>query len=284
MEFSYYLRSKGFRPSSIKSHERTLKFINENIQRRGVELESFSYDDLMMYVKRRRTRVTPRTINGEISILRHLFDYLILQGIRFDNPAKGVLIKGTGLNKLYQPLSSEYLTEIYKSFQAQTSIDVRNKVLFGLYVFQGLTTTEISNLNTFNLDLEECKLTIPESARNAGRTVQIKSLQLMTLIRYLEESRGLINSSEDPRLIVSSGNSKSILNVTSQLMREVKKRFSNIESWKHIRVSVISNELTESNLRQSQYKFGFRHIDSVEKYLQNNVEDLRGELDRCFGI
>lgn len=282
MNFQEYLQREGIRHTSIKSYIKVFKQIKNLTSRVNTELDDFTYDDLMAYIKRRRTRVSVRTINSEIRILRHYFNYLILQGLRFDNPAKGLIVKGEKRNKLYSPIPEEKLLEIYKNYPSETNIEIRNKVLLGLYIFQGLTTTEITNLNTFNIDLDECQLTIPLAAKNAGRTVQIKSLQLIPLVKYLGGVREQINPNEEIRLIVSAGGSKSLQNVTSKLFKYIKKEYPEVQSWQHIRVSVITNEFTESNLRQCQYKFGFRHIDSIEKYLQNNVEDLREELDRCF--
>lgn len=40
--------------------------------------------------------------------------------------------------------------------------------------------------------------------------------------------------------------------------------------------------VTPDNLRQMQEYFGMKKIKTIEKYLQNTVEDLREELDRIF--
>lgn len=284
MIFKDYLLSKGFGPSTIKNYLSTFKRITDLFARRSKETQDLQYDDIIQFVKRRRTRVSVRTINGELKVLKHYFDYLIIEGLRYDNPAKNILVQREKKNTLYAPIPKNTLIELYKNFPNESAIEVRDKVILGLYIFQGLTTNEISNINTFNVDLDLCEIIVPEARRNAGRTLHIESLQLRSFIKYLEGCREEVNPNEPQRLIVSTGSSRSILNVTTKLFKKVSKSYPEIESWLHIRASVIVNELTDANLRQCQYKFGFRHIDSIEKYLQNNVEDLREELDRCFGI
>lgn len=47
---------------------------------------------------------------------------------------------------------------------------------------------------------------------------------------------------------------------------------------------MIANKVNRGNLRQMLEHFGFKFIDSVEKYLLDETEEIRDELDRFFVI
>ena len=286
MDFKDYLKRKGFAPRTIESYLNELRNIKNINQRTGLELEEYSYSDVMEYLNtRKRMQISVRTINGELNTLRKYFDYLILEGLRGDNPAIGVIVKGAKKNKLYNLLSEQKLDEIYKNQGTSTPKQTRDKVILGLLIYQGLSIEELKRLNTFNVDLEEGTITIPEAAKSNGRTITLQSKQLMPLIQYIGYKRQQLNQEKSERLnqlIISEGSDDKITGSLATIKRNLKKNHPDFTSFLQLRASVITLKVNPSNLRQIQYYFGFKHIDSVERYLEQSVDDLREELDRCF--
>lgn len=231
--------------------------------------------------------VSIRTINGELNTLRKYFEYLILEGLRGDNPATGVVVRGAKKNTLYNLISPEKLDEIYKNQSTETPKETRDKVILGLLIYQGLSIEELKRINTFNIDLDEGTLTIPEAIKSNGRTVTLQSKQLMPIMQYIGFKRQQLNPEKAKRLnqlIISEGCDDKITASLATIKRNLKKQYPEFQSWLQLRASVISHRVSSSNLRQMQYFFGFKYIDSVERYLEQSVDDLREELDRCFGI
>jgi hypothetical protein len=79
--------------------------------------------------------------------------------------------------------------------------------------------------------------------------------------------------------MITSGSGTKLQNMFVGLLKELP-----VDSFKQVRTSVISNRLTEDNLREQQIYFGFKYISSIEVYLQNKVEELRESLEVCFPI
>lgn len=288
MDFKTYLIRKGLSSRTITSITHSLKMIKKVNQRTGLEVEEYRYEDVLNHIQRRkRMGTSTRTINIDLSTLRKYFDYLILEGIRFDNPAKNVIVKGGRKNKIYNLLSEEKLAEIYKNQPSTTPKEVRNKVILGLLIYQGLSIEELSRINTFNIDLEECVMTIPIWLKSNERTISLKPKQLFPMMDYIANQREKLNpekSAETKQLIISEGSDDRLAGSLATIKRNLKKQYKEFENWQQIRTSVITHKLTPNNLRQMQYYFGFKYIDSIERYLEQSVDDLREELDRCFGI
>ncbi|MDF1573072.1 MAG: hypothetical protein P1P82_15795 [Bacteroidales bacterium] len=49
---------------------------------------------------------------------------------------------------------------------------------------------------------------------------------------------------------------------------------------KQIRSSVITHWLKHYNLRQVQYMAGHKYVSSTERYQQNNLDKLQGQLEK----
>ena len=288
MEFEDYLRRKGLSSRTIKSYSNGLNFIQQINQRTNLELYDYTYSDVMGFVKlRQRMGVGIRTINGELNTLRKYFNYLILEGLKGDNPAVGVIVKGAKKNTLYNLISQKKLEDIYKNQTYDLPKYCRNKVILGLLIYQGLSVEELKRVNTFNIDIEEGILTVPEGAKSNGRTITLLSKQLMPIVQYLGYKRQQLNPEKAERLnqlIISEGSDDKITASLATIKRNLKKQHPEFQSWLQLRASVISQRVNLSNLRQMQYYFGFKYIDSIERYLEQSVDDLREELDNYFNL
>jgi integrase/recombinase XerD len=288
MEFKIYLQRQDYTKRTIESYESTLENIKRLNNRKGLDIEEYTYSELLEYIQRRqRMQVSVRTINGELNTLRRYFDYLVLEGVKGDNPATSVVVKGAKRNKLYNLLAQEKLDVMYKNQGTSTPKEIRDKVILGLLIYQGLSIEELKRINTFNIDLEEGVITIPEGNKSNGRVVVLLSKQLMPLLQYLEGKRqqlNIVKANRLNKLILSEGSDDQITASLATIKKKLKKAYPEFENWQQIRTSVITHRLTTANLRQQQYYFGFKYIDSIECYLEQSVDDLREELDRCFKV
>jgi integrase/recombinase XerD len=190
-------------------------------------------------------------------------------------------------NNLYDLIKPKQLEKMYTSIPETSEINVRNKVIVGLLVFQGLTTAELAIIKLSHVDLESCSVTVSGKGKSSRRCLPLQSKQLLPLLKYLEQYREMINPKKainSDKLIISSGEGVKIQNLLKVVQKRIriKEEHPFFSSWMQIRCSVICSRLTIDNLRQQHHYFGFRFVSSIEEYLDNNVEDLREELDRCF--
>lgn len=286
MNFEQYLKRQGLSPKTINSYQSTLKTTIKQLERSSVELEDFNYSDVLDLIRtKQRFGNSSKSINGGLGVLRQYFDYLILEGLKTTNPAANVIVRGTRRNKIYNLIDESKLIEVYKKQDSITPKQCRDKVILGLLFFQGLSVEELSRLNTFNIDLDEGLITIPEGSKSSGRTISLLSKQTMAMIQYLMSKRKELNpvkADVSSKLILSEGSDDRLKQSLTTLLIRLKNQYPVFETWNQIRASVISSKLTSDNLRQQQHYFGFKHISSIERYLDNDVESLKGDVDRCF--
>ena len=70
------------------------------------------------------------------------------------------------------------------------------------------------------------------------------------------------------------------LQIWKGLTKEIKTQHKAFQNFKQVRASVITHWLKQYNLREVQYRAGHKYVSSTEKYLANQVEDLRADIDR----
>jgi len=170
--------------------------------------------------------------------------------------------------------------------------------MLGLLVYQGLTREELETLRPEHLKLREGKISIPETNKNSGRTLELKPFQILDLQEYvlvirpkiLAERRSAERPGRKPRefraveaieqLFTSLNGSENIKSSLLHLGYALKKINPKYRNATQIRQSVITEWLKEKGLRQVQYMAGHRYVSSMERYLTTNLEDLREALNK----
>ena len=190
---------------------------------------------------------------------------------------------------------------LYNSYQDDSPKGIRNKVMLGLLVNQGLRTAELGKLQVNDIDLRAGKITVPGGRKSNGREMQLAAHQVMELYEYVLQAREKIQQLPPKRkqqqetqaqeseqlFIAEGGNRANFSNYMTQLMIKLRKLNPTILNAKQaclsvrqIRASVITKWLKQYNLREAQYLAGHRFISSTESYLENDVEELKEEVQQ----
>lgn len=297
--FITYLQSKNYSTTTIKEHQRQVKLFefwygDENLQR--VEKK-----DILAYLSYLKDHKNYQTIsrNNVLLSLKHYFDFL-----GDINPC--ALIKLRGLKKkhlkhLYnndelceildnhynmfvknaqEKLTIQTTTDLYqKSYYAQ----VRNHTMLQIFVYQGINTREILDLQTHDIDLTKATITLKAgSQRGKTRTLPLNASQIGTLIQYISEIRPHFNPKNDTLFLATPQNNNAqkgniALKKLSENLKQIDKNFSNIAQ---IRASVITNWINIYGLRKAQYYAGHKSINSTEEYQPNFTENLAEDITK----
>ncbi|PPK92241.1 integrase/recombinase XerD [Nonlabens xylanidelens] len=184
-------------------------------------------------------------------------------------------------------MEPEELEDLYYSYD----VDIvnmlsrkRNKIMLGLLVYQGITTSELQRLKVEDVQLYKGKINILGTKKTGSRELELKPWQLMELMQYINEIRPeLLNQStciersrneETDLLFFNKGKSTSLSNPLYALTKELKKINNTFINMQQIRNSVIVDWLSKNNLRKVQYMAGHKYISSTEKYQQDDLESL----------
>ena len=293
--FKKYLLSKGFRTATSESYNKSLLQYIIWTESNKIEAEQSTYNELISYVQHLKNKgVKQRTVQLNITSLKHYFNWVVKRQLRNDNPTLNINIKGIKRRKLYNVINKIALEKIYHDYEVELinnkedkNIAKRNKIILGLIIYQGLGTLELNRLEVIDVKLREGKIYIKQSRRSNARTLKLEAHQILDFMEYTLKIRAEIlaeNNRETDLLFISKGTGNHLQNAIQKLLQKLKKKHKEIESLKQIRASVITNWLRNYNLREVQYMAGHRYVSSTESYLINDLESLQEEVNKHHPI
>ena len=280
--FEEYLKSKGFTKKSIANRLKTINLYRQWTEQENLEIEQVTYNDLLLFMKySQQIGRTQKTINHYLVIIRHFYDHLAEAEKIAVNPATGIEVKGVKRKVLYHILEAYELNQLYNQFTDNNLKGIRDKVMLGLLVYQGLQTSELARLEVIDIMLREGKIDVAGSVNSNGRILKLESHQVMDMYDYVLQTRPKIiavSKQETEKLLVSESGGTQVSNFVSRMMQKLKKLNPSVQNANQIRASVITKWLKTKNLRETQYLAGHRYISSTESYLQNEMEGLKEEV------
>lgn len=309
-EYTQYLIAKGYakdtRDGMLKITKRFLAWM----QTSNIEPATLNYNDITAYVKSNQERnIKTRTVQAIINHVKHYLNYLVDAGIITHNPSLALKIKNTKRKIVYNILSPGELETIYKEYKSQLPekpvpssplggvrggrppqtlnklARKRNKVLLGLFIYQGIAPDEVKHLEVKHLELREGKITIPGTKRSNERTLKLESHQIFDLYDYTNEIRKemlRLTQKESTALFISTGTASKMQHALQKLTNEITGQNSKVDNLHQIRASVITNWLKQYNKRKVQYMAGHRYVSSTEAYEANNIEALQEDLQKYY--
>ncbi|MEO1099721.1 MAG: tyrosine-type recombinase/integrase [Bacteroidota bacterium] len=288
-----YLKKKGCSKRSIETYNRAFKKFMSWLESRHLESENVTYSELLDYIAWLRKRnVTQRTIQNYLLGITHYYEALVKAEVITTNPGKYITLKVQPTKKLYPILSKEQLENLYTTFEVKAyrktkptahASAMRNKVIIGLVIYQGLTVTTLAELTINDVDVLGGTIRIKGGRKYATRTLPLQARQIIELDRYINQTRKELQQAFDQEesdllLIHGYANYGDLHN--QRIMRRLKKKEPQLQSMQHIRASVITHWLKQYNLREVQYMAGHKRLLRTEAYLQNDTEGLQLDIDR----
>ncbi len=274
--FKSYLQQKHFTESTVTTYcYLATKFLTYKDIAECEESEDFSidYKEILTYIKYLRRNNNDTSVNLHLVALRHYFNYRNVQY----NPVK-LHIKRQPTLISSKTLSREQLHHIYDSYPNTSNIEIRDKVLLGLFIFQGIQSHEVKNIYVEDINLDKLTLTIKQSNNSNKRVLPLDIKQVLLLSKYLTVTRNeMVSNSKEQALIVTSKNKNSTRSILNQLNKKLPK-LPYQPNLRLIRTSVIKNWLKTHDLRTVQYYAGHKYISSTESYLSKDLQHLKNSV------
>jgi integrase/recombinase XerD len=277
--FTHYL-ARRHQNSTLKAHQQNLGYWMAWLDGQGrPEAKNASYADLLAYVRHERARgLDVSTLNLRLASLRKYYGFLIEAGQLLVNPAGGLHLRGKVRRVIREPLAPAELEALYQGYSRRAKgdgarlVDVRNAVILGLMVYQGLHSGELGRLEVGHIHLDEGKVYVPGGARSNPRELTLAITQVLLLDRYLHQVRPRLGPLGNK---LFCGN---VRNHLAALIPQLRQLHPGVRSALHIRASVILGWLKVHNKRQVQYMAGHRHIESTERYSLQEMDALTDQL------
>lgn len=265
-------------------------------------LESLSRSELLKIVEILKGKYSIQTLNSQLKTIEQYFYFLTETGKRKEHPLKNFRIKTEKKPLLKGFLTEEELNGLYDNFpdkgHFKGQFDLyaqRNKVILGLIVYQGLNTGSLEKLELKDLDLEKGTINIPATEHKLNpRKLPLEAVQILSLKSYLEKTRPqlleLTTASENSTRLFPKSEKTEFSSVTGSILKKLSgaksrslaglKKQTDIESLYQIRISRIALWLKQYNLRETQYKAGYKSLQSLEAFERDALEELKEAVEK----
>lgn len=294
--FDTYLYEQAYARSTINTyliyHDKFIKWCES----KGYDPKTIDYKSCLAYAKKlqrsKKGKIpSKKSTTLRICALKAFFKYLIEENHRGDNPMENMNIRGVKRSLNHNLLEYEELEDLFYSFPTQNielpsspSVAIRDKVITGLMVYQGLSITSIKHLKIEHINLERGNIYVPSTRKTNYRKLEIKSPQVLSLAQYIQTDREVLQNAIACHTEAFIPQNSDRFTVACQLFKKLRRINLNIKNAHQIRASVITHWLKLYNIREVQYMAGHRYISSTERFLQDDIENLQEMIDNLHPI
>jgi site-specific recombinase XerD len=241
------------------------------------------YKDVLNYLEKERSKGRKaNTLLTYIAAIKVYYDWMKRTGKRKDHPCKHMRLKDridhrVNVQDLFSSTELDLLMEQpTREIKKLPRIELRDKVILSLLVYQGLTTKNIINLELKDLSLEQATIYIKGETTLNARTLELHPKQIMLINRYLNDERIILNRSNSTRFILTRRYQAErgcgvhdVVKVYKYLFKD--KTLTPLA----IRQSVIANLLKAGkDIRAVQVFAGHKSPMTTERYQQTGIEEL----------
>jgi integrase/recombinase XerD len=283
-EFNSYLR-KRYKKETIRSYEWSAYAFIEHI---GVEnLSAARYPDVMNYISLLRGKSQrPNHIAAQLAGVKALFNFLVSQGERIDNPAETIVLKDSYAKPL-QPqnvFTAEELRSLMYRKERYGELRFRNQCLLSLLIYQGLNSRELVALLVADILLESNEVFVAAKTNTLSRILKLEPAPMLCFENYIRYERPELAKKGAPTdiLLLSKVGTPIGKECIHYLLASMNHLFPGRPlNCVTVRQSVIVNKFKEGlGLREVQLFAGIKYASTVERYKPVDMAGLRETLPR----
>lgn len=274
-DFILHLEKNGYVAKSIQRAEYYASDYLDWLNQRNLDIKEATYNDLLNYIGHLQiTGSSKSKVNEALRNIRLYYDYL-----QIPNIAYGVVIRGEQQQSL-PLLSSEELDKLYHHFETRSQKGYwrySDKIILGLIVYQCLDTRDVFRIELTDLNLNKGTIYIPEGIkRKASRTLKLEPHQIIPLHEYITKHRekDITEKLFSPQCTCLGRLQGQLKDLFKQVQQQAKEIELDIIRFNQVRQSRITLWIKQYGLRKTQYMAGFKRVDNVERYKQQDTEDL----------
>ncbi len=255
----------------------------ENYCKQVKQPEQSKYKDVLNYLEQERSKgKKANTLLTYVASIKVYYDWLKKTGRRGDHPCKHMRLKDridhrVNVQDLFSSTELQLLLEQPpREIKKLPKIELRDKVILSLLIYQGLTTKNIVSIELKDLNLEQATIYIKAETTLNGRTLELHPKQIMLINKYLSEERPTLNKQKSGKFILT----RRYQAERGCGVHDVVKAYKHLFKDKAltplaIRQSVIANLLKAGkDIIAVQVFAGHKSPMTTERYQQTGIEEL----------
>ncbi len=285
LSFEQYLNQGSYTAKTVKRYTKVATaFLQQN-----KEAADYTYSDILRHLDQSHQYIPSQHMRlSHFLPIKKYYDYLLETAQRPDHPCRNLLVraprkKGVAFTDLFSSLELEQLLEREEKFDL---VKTKNLLIVSLLIYQGLLSKEIVQLKLQHLNVDRGQIKIIGGKINAGRTLDLRPLQIELFTRYISTERKLLlkDKKSDVLFINFKGNAISTDNIHSAIETQKGMFPDRALNPKTIRESVIANLLNEKRLPAEQVQLftGHRWISCTLRYQQIPMNEQRELINRFY--
>ena len=232
-----------------------------------------NYNVLLDYIGFLRLSKSNTMVNQHIRAIALFYEFL-----KLPNFANGVQLKSDKKDvKLY--LTDKELNSIYTNYTA------KYKLMLGLIIFQNLASKELIHLKLVDIDLDKGTLYVASGkyVKNS-RILPLAAHQIIPLHHYITDRKTtgeylFINTLKQAYKI-----EKQRVQIHKALVKQTQDSAINYQSLQQLQQSRIVSWIKQYGLRKAQYLSGHKSILSIERYQNQDIQDLAKQIKKLHPL
>jgi len=240
------------------------------------------YKDVLKYLESQRSQgKKSSTLLGHLAAIKAYYDWLTKTGKRKDHPCKHLQLKDkidhhVNVQDLFTSTELQLLLQQPPRKTRPPAIELRDKVILSLLIYQALTTKSITTLELNDVDLQQATIYIKAATTLNARMLELHPRQIMLISDYLNKERPALDKRKSIKLILT----RRYQDERGCSVHDVVKIYKSLYPGRTltplaIRQSVITNLLKAGkDIRAVQVFAGHKSPKNTEYYQQTGLEEL----------
>ena len=276
---SYLKNKKKLSENTVSSYFIDIKKYTEYLDNKKIIVNDVVENDIISYlIKLEKDNVSVATVSRMISSIKSFHDYLFLNHMSDNNPAKNIKKPKIEKNDL-DILTEEEIESLLSFKQLITPKQIRDKAIFEVLYGTGMKVSELVDMDLDSVDLELDYIYC--SSNKNQRIIPLSDITRLYLEKYIKEARLQLANEDENSLFVSSLGQR----FTRQgLWKLIKKHASLANIDKNINPSMLRHSfaihlLNEgANIAVVSKILGNANLASLQSYLNHINKNMRREI------
>lgn len=278
-------KERNYSPQTVRAYRSDLEDFSRWADRNEVDLLTAGHRALRGYLAELdQAGYSRKTVNRRLSSVRSWYAWLVLAGIRQDNP--GLLLSGPkqprNLPRRISPKEMASILLVHSSYHGmedafRRACEMRDQALIEFWYACGSRISESSDLRLCDVDFAQGIVRLFGKGRKE-RIVPIHPLCVRSLTRYFEEGRSeLLQGGDSPYFFVSSRGGRLSPDVMRRMFKKTLREAGVDEGYTpHDVRHTFASDLLDggADLRSVQEMLGHASLSTTQVYTHVTAERL----------